>query len=76
MSLVRTGRSGAGAATIPVLVAGSIGVLGPGLMSIAVPVAAGLSVITLTLAARPTMVRLTLVGSAAGVATLGAFSAA
>lgn len=76
MSLVRTGRSGAGAATIPVLVAGSIGVLGPGLMSIAVPVAAGLSVITLTLAARPTMVRLTLVGLAAGVATLGAFSAA
>jgi hypothetical protein len=76
MSLVRTGSSGAGVATIPVLVAGSTGLLGPGLMTVAIPVAAGLSVITLTLAARPAAARLTLVGLAAAVATLGAFSMA
>jgi len=76
MSLFQTGRSGVGAATIPVLLAGSTGILGPGLMTLAIPVVAGLSVIALTLAAHWALARLTLVGLAAAVATLGAFSTA
>jgi hypothetical protein len=74
ISLVHTGRSGAGAATIPVLLAGGAGVLGPGLATLAIPVLAVLTVITLTIAAHWAAVRLTLVGLAATVATLGAFS--
>ena len=76
ISLVRTGRSGAGAATIPVLLAGAAGVLGPGLATLAIPILAVLTVITLTCAAHWAAVRLTLVGLAATVATLGAFSTA
>jgi hypothetical protein len=76
ISLVRTGRSGAGAATIPVLMAGGAGVLGPGLATLAIPILAVLTVITLTFAAHWAAVRVTLVGLAATVATLGAFSTA
>lgn len=76
LSLFHTSRSGVGVATIPVLLAGSTGMLGPGLMVVAVPIVAGLSVVALTLAAHWAMVRLTLVGLAATVASLAAFSTA
>jgi hypothetical protein len=74
LSLARTGRSGAGAATIPVLLAGGVGLLGPGLMTVAIPVAAGLSVIALTVAAHWAAVRVTVVGVAATTAMLGSVS--
>jgi hypothetical protein len=76
LSFAYTDRSGVGAATIPVLLAGSAGVLGPGLVTLAIPIMAGLSVITVALAARWAMVRMTLVGLASSVAVLGATSAA
>jgi hypothetical protein len=76
LSLDSTDRSGVGAATIPVLLAGSAGVLGPALVTVAIPVMAGLSVITLVLAARWATIRTALVGLAASVAMLGAVSAA
>lgn len=76
LSLARTGRAAVGAATIPVLLAGSAGVLGPGLMATAIPIAAGVSVIALTVAAHWAAVRVTVVGLAAATALLGSVSTA
>jgi hypothetical protein len=76
IALADTGAAGVGAATIPVLLAGSAGMLGPGVVTVAVPAMAVLSVVALTFAAHWALVRMALVGLAASVAMLGATSAA
>lgn len=76
IALADTGAAGVGAATIPVLLAGGAGMLGPGVVTIAIPIMAVLSVVALTFAAHWALVRVALVGLAASVAMLGATSAA
>lgn len=76
IALADTGAAGVGAATIPVLLAGGAGVLGPGVVTIAIPIMAVLSVVALTFAAHWAVVRVALVGLAASVAMVGATSAA
>lgn len=74
IALADAGAAGVGAATVPVLLAGSAGVLGPGVVTLAIPVMAVLSVAALTLAANWAMVRIAVVGLAAAIATIGAFA--
>ncbi len=76
IALADTGAAGVGAATVPVLLAGGAGMLGPGVVTIAIPIMAVLSVVALTFAAHWAVVRVALVGLAASVAMLGATSAA
>jgi hypothetical protein len=76
IAVADTGAAGVGAATVPVLLAGGAGMLGPGVVTVAIPVMAVLSVAALAFAAHWPVVRVALVGLAASVAMLGATGAA